>query len=96
MAIVFEEKTNTGAITTFIVWVIILGVIAASVYYVFFKEPQLVEFTSSASFKNIQQLSKITINSAELVNNPQFAALKQYITVSPLEGAGKSNPFLGF
>lgn len=96
MAIIFEEKTNKSSILNFLVWVAVLAIVAAGVYYVFFKKPELAEFTSSASFKNIQQLSKITINSTELLNNPRFNSLKKYITVSPLQTTGKTNPFLGF
>lgn len=96
MAIIVEEKTNGGGLMTFLVWLAILVIIVASVYYVFFKQPQLVEFASSESFKNIQQLSKISINSDQLINNPQFQLLKQYVTVSPPENVGRSNPFLGF
>ena len=98
MAIIIEEKTNGNGIVTFFIWLAILGVIAASAYYVFFKKPELVEFNASVSFKNIQQLSKISINSDQLINNPQFQALKQYVTVSSPENisVNKPNPFLGF
>lgn len=98
MAIIIEEKTNGSGIITFLIWLAILGIIAASAYYVFFKKPELVEFNASSNFKNIQQLSKISINSDQLINNPQFQALKQYITVPSLESISinRPNPFLGF
>ncbi|MDO8664523.1 MAG: hypothetical protein Q7K44_03215 [Candidatus Liptonbacteria bacterium] len=96
MAIIIEEKTNGSGIVTFLIWLVILGIIAASAYYVFFKKPELVEFSASSNFKNIEQLSKISINSDQLINNPQFQLLKQYVTVSFPENIGRPNPFLGF
>lgn len=98
MAIIIEEKTNGNGIVTFLIWLAILGIITASAYYVFFKKPELVEFSASPplTFNNIQQLSKISINSDQLINNPQFQALKQYVTVPSPENVGRSNPFLGF
>ena len=96
MAIVIEEKRNQGGLTAFLIWLVVLGVVAATVYFVFFKNPGLVEFTGSSSFKNVQQLSKISIKPDQLLNNPRFQALKQYVTVSPPQNPGRSNPFLGF
>lgn len=96
MAITFEEKTSSSGIINFLIWVVILIIIVASAYYVFFKNPQFVEFTASTPFKNVQQLSKITINSDQLINSPQFQSLKQYITVTAPQDIGRANPFLGF
>ncbi len=96
MAIIIEEKTNSSGIITFLIWLVILGVIGASMYYVFFKNPDLVEFSASSNFQNIQQLSKISINSDQLINSPQFQALKQYITVPTPDNIGRTNPFLSF
>ncbi len=95
MAIVIEEKRNSSGIINFLIWLVILGIIGASVYYIFFKNPELVEFTAAPSFKDVQQLSKITLNPGDSINNPAFQALKQYITVTTPENPGRSNPFMG-
>ena len=96
MAIVVEEKRNPGSIINFLIWIAVLATAGASVYYIFFKNPELVEFTASSSFKNLQQLSKISINPQELINNAEFQALKRYVTVTPPQNFGRSNPFLSF
>ncbi|MBI4085655.1 MAG: hypothetical protein HY433_00175 [Candidatus Liptonbacteria bacterium] len=96
MAIIVEEKRNSGSIVNFLTWIAVLAITAASVYYIFFKNPELVEFTASPSFKNVQQLSKININPQELLDNAAFQALKQYVTLTPPQNLGRSNPFLGF
>jgi len=95
MAIFIEEKTDSGAVVNVVIWLTILAIISASIYYIFFKKPQLVEFTASASFKNIEQLSKISINSDKLINNQTFQTLKPYITVAEPDNFGNANPFLG-
>lgn len=96
MAIFVEEKSDSGVVVNIVIWITILVIISASVYYIFFKQPQLVEFTASQSFQNIQQLSKISINSDKLINNQVFQTLKPYITVAQPDNLGKDNPFLGF
>jgi len=96
MAIIVEEKRNSGNIVNFLTWIAVLAITVASVYYIFFKNPELVEFTASSSFKNVQELSKITIDPQELLNNAAFQALKQYVTLTPPQNLGRSNPFLGF
>ena len=96
MAIVVEEKKGRVGIVNFLIWIGVVATIGVSVYYIFFKNPALVEFTASPSFKNVQQLSRISINPQELLNNAEFQALKQYVTLTPLQNLGRSNPFLGF
>ena len=96
MAIIIEEKRDAKGVLNWLVWVAILAIITSAIYYIFFKKPELIEFTSSSSFKNIQELSKININSGQLVNNSQFQALKQYITVTEPQNLGRTNPFLEF
>jgi hypothetical protein len=94
MAIFVEEKSNSGAVINIIIWVTILAIISASVYYIFFQQPQLVEFNASSSFQNVQQLSKISINSDSLINNQVFQGLKSYISTPQPDNFGKDNPFL--
>ncbi len=96
MAILVEEKADSGAVVNIVIWIMILAIISASVYYIFFKQPQLVEFAGSSSLKDIQQLSKISINSDKLINDRAFQTLKSYITVSQPDNLGRDNPFLGF
>ncbi len=97
MAIVVEEKRNNqGKIIGFLIWLVVLGALSASAYYIFFKKPELVEFRGSPSFNNVQQLSKISIDPGSVVNSPQFLLLKQYVNVSVPQDVGRPNPFLGF
>ncbi len=96
MAIVVEEKKNQIPAMNFLGWIIVLAAVAAGAYFIFFKKPELVEFNSAPSFNNLQQLSNISINPEQLIHDPQFETLKQYITLTPPQNLGRSNPFLGF
>lgn len=97
MAIIVEEKrSGMQGLVNALVWVVILGVVIAGVYYIFFKNPELVEYSTVTSFQNVQQLSKIVIHPDEWNNNPQLQALKQYTTTVAPQNVGRSNPFLGF
>lgn len=93
---IIEEKGNNNALIDFLVWIAILIIIGSGIYYIFFKKPELIQFTASSSFKDVQQLSKINISSDQLINSPQFQALKQHITAVEPKDIGRTNPFLGF
>lgn len=94
MAIVIEEEKSKVSLITFVTWLIILVIIAVAVYYIFFSQPQLIEISPPANFENINPLSKINLNPTDVVNNPNFQSLKQYITLPVPGNFGRSNPFV--
>lgn len=98
MAIVVEEEKKGGVgILSILTWLVIMGAILGTVYYIFFAQPELVgQISAPAGFSNTQQLSKITISPQDILKNPSFQNLKQYITPIQPTGAGRQNPFLGF
>ncbi|MBI4085375.1 MAG: hypothetical protein HY432_02640 [Candidatus Liptonbacteria bacterium] len=96
MAIIIEEKRDSGILASLLIWIITLGIITTSVYYIFFKKPELVEFTASPSLNNIQELAKISINSDKLINDSVFQSLEKYIDAPEPKNIGRTNPFLGF
>ncbi|RJQ28894.1 hypothetical protein C4571_02530 [Candidatus Parcubacteria bacterium] len=96
MAIIVEEgknKVNIGAILTWLVVILVLGLVA---YYVFFQRPEFIELIPPSGLRDTTRLSKINLNSEEVLNNPQFQLLKQYISVPRSGNAGRENPFLSF
>lgn len=97
MAIVVEEeKQSKGSFIGVLIWIVILSVLGAIVYYIFFKKPQTIEVLQPVGFKNTEALSKINLNTEELVQSPAFQALKSYIPLPKPINAGRTNPFLGF
>ena len=98
MAIIVDEQqsSKSAAIIKVIVWLTLLGVITAGVYYLFFKQQALIEYAAPSNFKNVSEIAKITLNPDEVINDPLFLSLKQYVRFSPTTIMGRDNPFLGF
>ena|SRR3989338_5120360 len=97
MAIIIEEERgNRLSLITILIWLVILGVVGAAVYYLFFKNPDLASFNTPSNFKSAEALSKITLDPDQLRRSPLFEALKQYIVPPPPAKLGRPNPFLGF
>jgi hypothetical protein len=98
MAIVVEEEKKGGVgILSVLTWLVIMGAIGGVVYYIFFEQPQLIgQISTPINLQNTQQLSQINFSSKDILQNPAFQNLKQYITPIQPTGAGRSNPFLGF
>lgn len=96
MAIVVEENRNKAGFVRFIIWIFTLGLIAAAVYYIFFKNPSIVTTLPKVGVESVSDLSKIKLDIDEIANNPQFKTLKQYVDIESQAQAGRTNPFLEF
>jgi len=96
MAIVVEEQKNKAGLASILIWVVILVIIMVAIYYIFFAKPQLIGISAPDSFRNINPLSHLNINPQDIVNNPTFQSLKQYVMPASTSTVGRSNPFLSF
>lgn len=96
MAIVVHEQRSGVNIVRILIWLMILSVIGAVFYYIFFKKPALVEIVAPPNFQNTQELSKINLDPESVINTPAFQSLKQYITLPSPSNFGRPNPFLPF
>lgn len=96
MAIIVEEEhKSSGNWGSIALWVLVFVILAVAVYYIFFRRPELVEVATPQNFENTVQLSKIHLNPDEVINSPQFKALRIYSTSSQVQTSGRANPFLG-
>ena len=97
MAIVVEEEKKGGmGILTILTWVLIIGAVAGSAYYLFFKQPELVgQIATPTSFKNTEQLSKLNVSPKDVVDSLS-KGFRQYVTPLVPRNMGRTNPFLGF
>lgn len=97
MAIVIEEeKPDKISITTFVGWGVILAVIAATVYYVFFRKPEIISVTIPENLLSTQRVSQIQLNTESVVSHPNFRDRRQYINPPVPGNLGKENPFIPF
>ena len=94
MAIVVQEeakKVNWVAVLTVLVVVV---VIFASLYFLLFKKPELIEIVVPGRLENLNSLSKVPFDPEGVVNDPAFKVLRRYASpVSKTSTPGKANPF---
>ncbi len=97
MAIVVEEEKSASAgWGTIAVWAILIAILGVSVYYVFFRRPDLVEVATPANFQDAVEISKIKLDPSAVINSAQFKALQSYANpLSTESSGGRTNPFLG-
>ncbi|MBI5220801.1 MAG: hypothetical protein HY978_03115 [Candidatus Liptonbacteria bacterium] len=99
MAIVIEEERKPLAgLFALLVWLAILAAVAAAVYYLFFKRPDLiVDIPVPANFRNTQELSQINLSPDSIFKNPTYQALQKDVILTPVASStGKANPFQPF
>lgn len=97
MAIVVEEqKRGAGNAVSVVIWLVLLGVIGAAVYYIFFAQPDLVDVAAPAppNFARTEQIAKLTLNVEEILSDARFQDLQPYVTPPETGTFGRANPFL--
>lgn len=93
MAIQIEQQQKSVSWVKIASAVIIVAVLFAGAYFLFFKKPELIEVVVPGQFEDLTQLSEIELNANELLESPQFQMLRQYSLDSSPPSPGKSNPF---
>lgn len=97
MAIVVEEEKKSSVnIISLLMWLMVIFAVGLSVYYLFFKRPELIPIKVPENFENAESLSNIQLNPEEVLENPNFKSLKTLVQPVNPQGVGKSNPLLGF
>ena len=97
MAIIVEtEKKNTG-ILAFFGWLVVLGIIIAAIYYIFFVAPPSATILPTGTLQSVEALPVATVNPQNLTGSTQFQSLKQYIGEPTSTGpvpVSRPNPFI--
>ena len=97
MAIIVQEEKQTGVGLLYILgWIIFGIIILISIYYVFFKKPEIYEAAIPLKGnENINQVVQIGSNTSfnSIAENPVFKSLKNYIDIPQNIYTGKENPF---
>lgn len=93
MAIVLEEEKQPVNWIGIVAVIIIVTLLFAGGYYVFFKDPGVIDQVAPRSLENVSQLSRTGINPSEVVALPAFKLLQDYSSPTSLPSAGRSNPF---
>ncbi|MDO8557528.1 MAG: hypothetical protein Q7R98_03675 [Candidatus Jorgensenbacteria bacterium] len=93
MAILLEEEKRPVNWIGITAGVIIVALLFAGGYYVFFSNPGVIDQVAPATLQNVSQLSNTSIDPTSILNLPTFKLLQDYSTPSSLPPAGRSNPF---
>ena len=94
MAILVEEEKKSANWVGILTTVVIIGMLFAGGYYVFFKDPGVIEgLTAPKDIQNITQLSKTNIDPNKIIQSAAFKTLRDLADPLILPTAGRSNPF---
>lgn len=96
MAIIVDPEKKSVNWVTMISVLIIIGVLFAGGYFLFFKKPDLIEIVVPNSLDEISKISKLTFDPAGVINSPTFKILKRYDSNIQPATAGRTNPFKPF
>ena len=93
MAIVLEEEKRPTNWVAILSVAIVIVVLFAGSYFLFFKKPELIEVVAPKQLQDLGNLSKVTFDPESVINAPTFKLLRQYGTLVTLPTPGRSNPF---
>lgn len=96
MAIQIEQNQKSVSWVKVTLGIIIVAVIFAGAYFLFFKQPELIDVVAPGQFEDLTQISEISLDADELLNSPKFQMLRQYSIDSSTPTPGKGNPFQPF
>ncbi len=95
MALVIEGRKKSG-IVGFLIWLVLLLVLGAGLYYIFFKQPDLIPITPPAGLETGQQISRLKLDPESVTRDPKFENLRTYHNIPEATTPGRDNPFLPF
>jgi hypothetical protein len=95
MAIFIEEENKGGSKWFgFGVLVIVLVIVGASIYYLFFVQPELINTAVPLNLQSISDIKQLTdFHPADVLNSPFYTSLKSVIPPPSAPPAGNASPF---
>ncbi|MBI2012929.1 MAG: hypothetical protein HYS88_00535 [Candidatus Colwellbacteria bacterium] len=93
MAILVEEETGRkGAFGVLIIAVIVI-LLGAATYYLFFAPVPLIEVVIPSKLKTVSRISESSLNTSAVFNSPVYGSLRQHVPEPVLGEIGRPNPF---
>ncbi len=93
MAIVVEQEKKKANWITILSVVVFLAVVFFGGYYLFFKQPELIDVVAPAELERLRAISSVRFNPREVVDSPIFQGLRDFAGTAPSPRTGKANPF---
>jgi hypothetical protein len=97
MAIIVDEGEKKTNLFGIIGWVVFLGIAAASVYYIFFAQPELVVIPATGSLGTIAPIASTAIQPSAVIQSGAFQALTSTVPLPTPQGpvsVGRTDPFI--
>ncbi|MDE2079657.1 MAG: hypothetical protein KGI73_04735 [Patescibacteria group bacterium] len=96
MAILLEERRPRVNFLSIFSWIVVLAILVAAAYYIFFKNPEAIPFATPQAFEQTQGLSQVSVTPASLIGSKTFQALKDFGVPISTDNLGRQNPFVSF
>ncbi|MDP3975145.1 MAG: hypothetical protein Q8P88_02585 [Candidatus Jorgensenbacteria bacterium] len=93
MAIMVEEEKKKVNWITALSVAVFLAVIFFGGYYLFFKQPELIDVVAPAGLERLRVISEVRFNPRDVVDSPAFQGLDNFAGTLPAPRTGKANPF---
>ena len=90
--LVEEEKGRKGAFGVLIIAVIVI-LLGAATYYLFFAPKPLIEVVIPSKLKTVLKISEDGLNAEAVFNSPIYRSLRPYVDEPVLGEIGRPNPF---
>jgi hypothetical protein len=96
MAIRIEQEKKSVNWFNMIVIVVVVAILFAVVYFIFFNQPQLIDVVVPGSFTNIKELSQVQVDPTPVVGTLNKYFTNNYGSSLSIPTPGRANPFLPF
>jgi len=96
MAIRVEGQKDTKIWTQLTVGAVVVVLLITGTYYLFFKNPPLVDIIVPPELETISKISKVDINPEVVTKSELYKSLVEHVAEPVINGAGRENPFARF
>ena len=96
MAIIVKEREKVANWLSPVIWVLVICLIFGLVYFLFFKQPELVEIIQPIELQRASRLANIKFDPSEVIQSEVFKTLQQYAEPPTIGEVGRSNPFIPY
>lgn len=93
MAIVLEEKENKNIWVKIAIIAVLVLILAAAVYYVFFAPVPAFEIIVPPPLESAQKITSFQVDPTNVVNSEAFRILRSYTSLPTTGVLGRDNPF---
>ena len=93
MAILVEEETGRKGVSGVFIIAVIITLLGAATYYLFFAPTPLIEVVIPSGLKTVSRISESGLNTPAVFNSPVYKSLRQYVAEPVVGEIGRPNPF---